>query len=112
MDIATLQKAARDVRKRVLRTNARAGQGHTGGDLSETDILVTLFFHVLNLPGKDPRDPDRDRFILSKGHGVCGLYCTLATAGLIDEGPAGYLPRIRFAASRPPGCGRRHPSSS
>lgn len=85
MDIAALQQVARDVRKRILRTNARAGQGHTGGDLSETDILVSLFFHVLNLPDKDPRHPDRDHFILSKGHGVCGLYCTLAAAGLIDE---------------------------
>ncbi|KAA5605334.1 transketolase [Roseospira marina] len=84
MDIASLQNAARTVRKTILRTNARAGQGHTGGDLSETDILVTLFLHVLNLPGRDPQNPDRDRFILSKGHGVCGLYSTLATAGLID----------------------------
>jgi len=85
MDIASLETVAKGVRKTVLRTNTRAGQGHTGGDLSETDILVTLFFHVLNLPDRDPKAPDRDRFILSKGHGVCGLYSTLASAGLIDE---------------------------
>jgi len=85
MDIANLQAVAKRVRKTILRTNARAGQGHTGGDLSETDILVTLFFHVLNLPDRDPKAPDRDRFILSKGHGVCGLYATLAAAGLMDE---------------------------
>ncbi len=66
--------------------NAAAGQGHTGADLSETDILATLFFNVLNLDRAHPDDPDRDRFILSKGHGVGGLYCTLAEAGYLDEG--------------------------
>jgi transketolase len=75
---------AREIRKRIIRMNARAGQGHTGADLSETDILASLFFRVLNLDPERLDDPDRDRFILSKGHGAGGLYCTLAEAGYLD----------------------------
>ncbi len=76
---------AKEIRKKIIRTNVHAGQGHTGADLSETDILATLYFRILNVSSKRLNDPDRDRFILSKGHGVCGLYCTLAEAGYIDE---------------------------
>jgi len=65
--------------------NSHAGQGHTGADLSETDILAALFFRVLNLDREHLDDPQRDRFILSKGHGIGGLYCTLAEAGFIAE---------------------------
>jgi len=64
--------------------NARAGQGHTGADLSEADILAALFFRVLEIRRDRLDDPERDRFILSKGHGVGGLYCTLAEAGYLD----------------------------
>ena len=78
-------RRARRIRRRIIRMNANAGQGHTGADLSEADILATLFFHVLNIDPTRPDDPDRDRFILSKGHGVGGLYCTLAEAGYLDE---------------------------
>ena len=64
---------------------SHAGQGHTGADLSETDILATLFFRVLELDKNRLNDPQRDRFILSKGHGIGGFYCTLAEAGFIEE---------------------------
>ena len=65
--------------------NSHAGAGHTGADLSETDILAVLYFHILGVHPARIGDPDRDRFILSKGHGVGGLYCTLAEAGFFDE---------------------------
>ena len=65
--------------------NSGAGQGHTGADLSETDILATLFFNVLDIDREHLDDPQRDRFILSKGHGIGGFYCLLAEAGYIDE---------------------------
>ena len=81
----TLQEHASSIRKRIIRMNANAGAGHTGADLSETDILTALYFQVLNLGPERFDDPDRDRFILSKGHGVGGYYCTLAEAGFIDE---------------------------
>jgi transketolase len=76
---------ARSIRKKIIEMNAHAGAGHTGTDLSEVDILATLYFHILNVDGERPDDPDRDRFILSKGHGAGGYYCTLAEAGFIEE---------------------------
>lgn len=78
-------KKAKEIRKKIIRTNVHAGQGHTGSDLSETDILACLFFRILNWNPEMMEDPNRDRFILSKGHGVCGLYCTLAEAGYLPE---------------------------
>jgi transketolase len=82
---AQIAKKAREIRKKIIRTNVHAGQGHTGADLSEADILASLYFRILDVSKDRLSDPDRDRFILSKGHGVCGLYCTLAEAGYLDE---------------------------
>lgn len=80
-----IEKKAREIRKRIILMNSSAGQGHTGADLSEADILASLFFNILRYDRSALRDPDRDHFILSKGHGVGGLYCTLAEAGILDE---------------------------
>ncbi|SHO42810.1 transketolase [Desulfopila aestuarii] len=75
----------KEIRKNVLKMNHGAGQGHTGADLSEADILASLYFRLLRYTKENPRDPQRDRFILSKGHGVGGFYCTLMQAGLLDK---------------------------
>ncbi|MCK5251027.1 MAG: transketolase [Spirochaetaceae bacterium] len=80
-----LEKRAASIRRRIIIMNANAGAGHTGADLSETDILTALYFHVLDIDPERMDDPNRDRFILSKGHGAGGYYCTLAEAGYIDE---------------------------
>jgi transketolase len=80
-----IEKKTKGIRKKIITMNAHAGQGHTGADLSETDILAALFFRILNIQKDNLDDPNRDRFILSKGHGVGGFYCTLAEAGLIEE---------------------------
>lgn len=63
----------------------RAKLGHPGGDLSSADILVTLYFAVLRIDPKRPGAPDRDRFIMSKGHCSASLYATLAAAGFLPE---------------------------
>jgi transketolase len=76
---------AKEIRKKNLKMNYNAGQGHTGADLSEADILASIYFRLLRFSADNPTHPDRDRFILSKGHGVGGFYCTLAQAGLLDE---------------------------
>lgn len=76
---------ARLIRKNILKMNCAAGQGHTGADLSEADILAALYFRLLRYSKDNPNEPKRDRFILSKGHGVGGLYCALVQAGLLDE---------------------------
>jgi transketolase len=81
-----LRQRAIDVRLRDLRMIHGAGLGHIGGELSATDILVTLFFGgVLRHDPAHPGDPDRDRFVLSKGHSAAALYTTLALAGYFDE---------------------------
>jgi transketolase len=83
---AEIEERARNIRRTIIRMNARAGQGHTGADLSETDILATLYFRIMRYNPRDPHDAGRDWFILSKGHGAGGYYCTLAEAGFFDPG--------------------------
>lgn len=78
---AELGRLATDLRRTVLRMIERAGQGHLGGDFSVLDILATLFNGVLNVDPERPQWPDRDRFILSKGHCSAALYATLASCG-------------------------------
>jgi transketolase len=72
---------AKETRRSIIEMISRAGQGHVGGDLSVTDILTTLFSSVLNIDPANPTKPDRDRFILSKGHCSAALYSTLAHSG-------------------------------
>ena len=79
--VEKLRKLARAVRRRDLLVVHRAKLGHVGGEMSATDILVTLYFAVLRIDPASPHDPDRDRFILSKGHSAVALYTTLAHAG-------------------------------
>ena len=84
--IAALRERAIDVRLRDLQMIHSAKLGHIGGEFSATDILVTLFFGgVLRYDPTNPNDPDRDRFVLSKGHSAAALYTTLAMAGYFDE---------------------------
>jgi transketolase len=79
--VATLSKLATAIRRRDLQMIYDAKIGHIGGDFSAIDILVTLYFGVLHLDPHAPTAPDRDRFILSKGHSAGALYTTLAHAG-------------------------------
>jgi transketolase len=76
-----LRERANQIRRRNLVMLNRARLGHTGGDLSAADILATLYFAILHIDPQHPDAPDRDRFILSKGHCSGALYTTLAEAG-------------------------------
>ena len=76
---------ARAIRQTSLRMVHAARLGHPGGDLSAADILAVLFSSVLRFDPRQPRWPDRDRFILSKGHCSAALYATLAEAGFIPR---------------------------
>ncbi len=73
-----LRKKSILLRKKLLEIIHAAGGGHTGGSLSSIDILVALYYHTLRVRPKEPMWPDRDRFVLSKGHSVEGYYCVLA----------------------------------
>jgi transketolase len=85
MDETELEDLAASVRRTVVTMVDRAGLGHIGGDLSVTDILVTLFGAVLDVDPADPTRFDRDRFILSKGHCAGALYATLAHFGFFGR---------------------------
>lgn len=80
---AVLREYARQLRVCVLRVIQGAGLGHIGGDYSAIDTLATLFGAVMNLDPTDPNWPDRDRFIMSKGHCSASLYSVLAMRGFI-----------------------------
>ncbi|HEX9197992.1 MAG TPA: transketolase [Acidobacteriaceae bacterium] len=79
-----LRRAAARVRMSALEMVHHAKVGHPGGDLSAADVLVTLYLAVLRIDAADPLRPDRDRFIMSKGHCSGSFYSTLAEAGLIS----------------------------
>jgi len=80
-----LVSIARQIRKRDLQAVFEAGAGHIGGEMSSIDILTALYFDVLRIDPAQPNWPERDRFILSKGHVALALYITLAKRGFIDE---------------------------
>ncbi len=79
--VEKLRKLASSIRQRDVQIVHKAGLGHVGGEMSATDILVTLYFAVLQVDPRRPDYPDRDRFILSKGHSAVALYTTLAHRG-------------------------------
>jgi transketolase len=84
-NVRELRRMAAEVRRDVVTMIDRAQLGHIGGDLSVTDILVTLFGGVLDIDPARPGRPDRDRFILSKGHCAASLYATLAHCGFFPR---------------------------
>jgi len=75
------QVLAKRIRREIVQMIGEAKSGHPGGSLSAVEILVTLFFDVMRHDSGNPRWPDRDRCILSKGHGCPALYAVLAEAG-------------------------------
>ena len=85
MDIQTLESYAREVRKDIIIMTSKAGAGHPGGSLSCTDALVALYFDVMNVDPKNDKMPERDRFVLSKGHAAPALYGTLCERGFFGK---------------------------
>ncbi len=83
--IKQLKKIANEIRKESLIMIYRAKSGHPGGSLSEADILAALYFYKLRIDPKKPDWPDRDRFVLSKGHACPAYYATLAKKGFFDK---------------------------
>ena len=92
-----LKLMARRLRRHVIEMIATAGSGHPGGSLSAADIMAALYFRVLRHRPQQPQWPDRDRFILSKGHAAPILYATLAEAGYF---PVSELATLRKLDSR------------
>ena len=81
MENLELAKMANEIRKGIVTAVHSAKAGHPGGSLSAADIFTYLYFEELNIDPENPDKPDRDRFVLSKGHTAPGLYSTLAHRG-------------------------------
>ena len=96
MNTLELQKMANEVRKGIVTAVHGAKAGHPGGSLSAADVFTYLYFEELNIDPKDPKKPDRDRFVLSKGHTAPGLYSALAHRGYF---PVEDLPTLRHLGS-------------
>ena len=84
MDVLELRKKAIDVRIGAI-TLAHNSKGHIGGSMSSADILTAIYYRYLRFDPRNPRDPDRDRFILSKGHTCEGYLWILADCGFFDK---------------------------
>jgi transketolase len=84
--VKVVEDLSRQVRLSDLEMISRAKLGHIGGDFSVADILATLFGAVLHVDPRNPLDPERDRFVLSKGHTAGALYATLAHCGFFPLG--------------------------
>lgn len=103
-DIPALKDRARTVRIEILKMLTASGSGHTGGSLSAADVVTALYFYKMRHRPEDPSWPDRDRFILSKGHAAPLLYTVLALSGYLDKNLLGSLRKV--------GCPLQgHPSS-
>ncbi|MBW2617559.1 MAG: transketolase [Deltaproteobacteria bacterium] len=100
--LGRLEETARTLRLDVVKMLHQAGSGHTGGSLSAMDILTALFFHHLKTDPAGRAAPDRDRFVLSKGHAAPAYYAVLARLGCF---PASELGRLRQLGS----CLQGHP---
>lgn len=87
MNKLELQKTANEIRKDIVTAVHSAKSGHPGGSLSAADVFTYLYFKEMEIDPKNPKDPDRDRFVLSKGHCAPGLYAALAQRGYfsVDE---------------------------
>lgn len=83
--IQDLELRAKELRARIIETSHKAKIPHLGSCLSCVDILTALYFSILNIDVKNPTDADRDRFILSKGHGAPALFQVLAMRGFYPE---------------------------
>ena len=79
-----LAAKAYDLRKDVVNMIVEGKGGHIGGEMSVMDVLVTLYFDQMNISPENMDDPDRDRFVMSKGHSVEAYYAVLAKKGFFQ----------------------------
>jgi transketolase len=85
VDIKRLENIATELRIRVIQMMEKATSGHAGGSMSIAELVSVLYFHEMTINPNDPNDPDRDRFILSKGHACFTVYAALAKIGYVED---------------------------
>ncbi len=103
-ELNKLNLEAVKIRKNIIEMLYRAKSGHPGGSLSAADALVALYFKHMRYDPKDPKNPDRDRFILSKGHAAPALYAVLAERGFFDKKELKKLREINCMLQGHPVC--------
>lgn len=94
MNKSQLERTANRIRKGIVSSIHSARAGHPGGSLSAADILTALYFQEMNIDPANPQAPERDRFVLSKGHAAPALYATLAERGYFDTAELNNLRHI------------------
>jgi len=94
MSVEDLKKMAATIRCDIIEMICTANAGHPGGSLSATDLVTALYFRLMRIDPANPRWPDRDRFILSKGHACPVWYSALAERGFFDKSHLGKLRRL------------------
>lgn len=94
LSVDELKQMAATIRCDIIEMICTAEAGHPGGSLSATDIVTALYFRLMNIDPTNPRWPDRDRFILSKGHACPVWYAALAERGFFDKAHLGTLRRL------------------
>ncbi|MCU0641533.1 MAG: transketolase [Candidatus Margulisbacteria bacterium] len=92
MNVTDLAARANKLRQHIIQMTCAASSGHPGGSLSAADIIAVLYFHQLNHRPQEPNWPERDRFVMSKGHAAPVLYAALAETGYF---PVDYLKTLR-----------------
>lgn len=95
MNIEELKEKARAARLNIMEMLEAAQTGHPGGSLSMADLLTVLYFKQMNIRPEDPKWEERDRFVLSKGHGAPGLYAVLAERGYFPKAALRTLRQFR-----------------
>src|SRR2546421_12397160 len=85
VNITPLDRRSKELRRKIVRMIEAGGRGHVGSAFSLVEMLRVLYDDVLRYDAKNPRSPQRDRFILSKGHGCLALYVLLAEKGFFPE---------------------------
>lgn len=83
--LTSLENIAKVLRKDIIKMVTESASGHPGGSLSAVEIITTLYFDEMNINVEDPKDPNRDRFVLSKGHAAPVLYAALAEKGFFNK---------------------------
>ena len=110
MNTAELSSMSKQVRRDIINMTANAGSGHPGGSLSAADLMTCLFFNHMHVDPKRPDDPDRDRFVLSKGHAAPCYYAVLAEMGFISRDEFKNFRQLHSTRGTP--TARRFPAST
>lgn len=98
-----IQKA-KEIRRDIIESLYSAKSGHPGGSLSCVEILIALYYYVMNINPTNPKDPNRDRFVLSKGHACPALYAILADKGYFDKNELKSLRKFGSILQGHPDC--------